>query len=102
MWPYLIGTGFVATRQLWPCFIAQGGGMMGRHLKQEIRRITRDKIVQDEVRRIEQERAGSRSAMVPGGSPLPMPGTIFMGYDPGEGTDPEAFVCLCPLKGAGA
>lgn len=55
--------------------------MISRQMEDEIRRIVRDEIAQDEQRRIEQERQSGRSAMVPGYPPRP--GTIWMGYDPG-------------------
>lgn len=66
--------------------------MISPKMEEAIRRIVRDEIAQDEMRRIEQERRGARSAMVPGN--LPPPGTIWFGYDPGECVGGEKVYAL--------
>lgn len=67
--------------------------MISPLMEEAIRRIVRDEIAQDEMRRIEQERRGARSAMVPG-NPPPPPGTIWFGYDPGESEGGEQVYTL--------
>lgn len=66
--------------------------MISPLMEEAIRRIVRDEIAQDEMRRIEQERRGACSAMVPGNPPRP--GTIYYGYDPGEGVGGEKVYAL--------
>lgn len=71
--------------------------MISHLQEEEIRRIVRDEIAQDEMRHNEQERAAARSRMVPG-NPLP-PGTICMGYDPGC-EDSTVVALRCAISGS--